>query len=740
MVKTGGAGLSRSGRLRSRPKSDRDEEALATSQRCPNRQRLCAMAVAATATMWSILLFSTWRVLTQEGPKLPDSSIEAHSGVIDSLQSRVMTLENQLAEAKEVLAQKDRQLAALQRDPKQSGEFVPQTQAPRLRGATLPAVPAVAPLESVAVVPSAPAPVAAQQAEGPKGCEFQEDMDYTFVGGRGKEELVKAKSSREECCQLCLRRNQAAPGSCTVSVLSSSFDTPPLACWIKAAPQMGVRIIGVMKPLPKGGVVSCLPEGHGDLPTPPPSVPPSGAIVEHEKSLLSLQQLPAGSAQSARVNAIRDSIRHAWAHYKHFAWGMDELLPISGRGRNRGFHLATTMVDSLDTLWLAGLREEFNEAKDWLAGNLPQKISSVSNPVSVFETNIRVLGGLLSAYDLSKEQTFLTLAEKLGRRILLTVNQRGVTPYTFGGGRGGSGCPSLAESGTLQLEMRYLSRVTGDEVFAAKTMRFYETVQAQKNLEGLWPNCWERGKGKITLGADGDSFYEYLLKVWLQGGNREDEGFLKDMYNNAVKAMQKHMVKKGPDGLSYMGTLSWDSASGSVAYTPEMEHLMCFVPGWLALGAQYSDQRSEVMELADALAYTCWQMYERQPTGISPERVKSHAMDLSKTNTREYILRPEALEGWWYMFEITKDEKFREWGWKTFLAFEKWLWVPNGYASLKDVRSASKNYLDRMESFFIAETQKYLLLLQDPDHTMRLDRYVFNTEAHPLTMLDLIQK
>eukprot|EP00435_Cladocopium_sp_Y103_P045750 s659_g13.t1 len=74
------------------------------------------------------------------------------------------------------------------------------------------------------------------------------------------------------------------------------------------------------------------------------------------------------------------------------------------------------------------------------------------------------------------------------------------------------------------------------------------------------------------------------------------------------------------------------------------------------------------------------------------------------------------------------------------LGQKKWLWVPNGYASLKDVRSASKNYLDRMESFFIAETQKYLLLLQDPDHTLRLDRYVFNTEAHPLTMLDLIQK
>ncbi|CAK9015166.1 unnamed protein product [Durusdinium trenchii] len=711
MVKNSTSG-SRSGRKNRQKLFESGDE-----QRCPRHKQVCGIAVAATAFMWCVLLLSTWRVLEKDGPKMPDPNMQP---VIKSLQSRIMTLEKELAQANEALVQKDQILAELRNVPKdskqvvqtQQPEFVQKTKALQLRGSSGTTEPETT----------------AQHGT----CDFQENADYTIMGGRGKEELAKSNSNRGECCQLCQQRNRAALGSCTVAVLSSASDAPPMACWIKATPQMGVRIIGILKPHRKDGVVACFPPGHSDIPSLPPTLPPDTAILDHEKGIASL--LP-GIGPAARTNAIRDSIRHAWSRYKQLAWGMDELLPIAGRGRNRGFSLATTMVDSLDTLWLAGLRDEFDEAKDWLASNLPQKIHAVSNGVSVFETNIRVLGGLLSAHDLSKDKTFLDLADKLGRRILSTVNPRGITPYTFGGGRGGSGCPSLAESGTLQLEMRYLSHATGDDTFASKSMKFYETVQGARSLDGLWPNCFEKGKGKITFGADGDSFYEYLVKVWLQGGKRENESFLKGMYDKAVKGLQKHLVRKGTDGLSYLGTVTWDANSGSTSYIPEMEHLMCFVPGWLALGAQHSEDRATVMELADAIAYTCWQMYEQQPTGISPERVKGEAMDLSKTNTREYILRPEALEGWWYMLETTQDSKFREWGWRTFMAFEKWLWVPNGYASLKDVRATSKNYLDRMESFFIAETQKYLLLLQDPDHTMKLDRYVFNTEAHPLSIL-----
>ena len=86
-------------------------------------------------------------------------------------------------------------------------------------------------------------------------------------------------------------------------------------------------------------------------------------------------------------------------------------------------------------------------------------------------------------------------------------------------------------------------------------------------------------------------------------------------------------------------------------------------------------RKERLQKLAEDVAYTCWQMYEQQPTGIAPERVKGMVMDLSKTDTREYILRPEALEGFWYMWELTGDPKYREWSWKIFQQFQKHLKV-----------------------------------------------------------------
>lgn len=243
------------------------------------------------------------------------------------------------------------------------------------------------------------------------------------------------------------------------------------------------------------------------------------------------------------------------------------------------------------------------------------------------------------------------------------------------------------------------------------------------------------GRGTISIGSDGDSFYEYLVKVWHQGGQQEDE--LWGMYDAAVRGFQKHMVRKGPDSLLYMGSLEWDGSNWT-SFVENFEHLACFVPGWLALGAMSgrgAPDRKERMELAADLAYSCWQMYERQATGIGPEHVVGMKMDLSSTYTRQYILRPEAVEGWWYMHEYTQDPRYREWGWKTFQAFEENLRVPHGFASLADVANKTFGHIDQMESFFIAETLKYLFLLQDPDHEIRLDRYVLTTEAHPLRLL-----
>lgn len=565
-------------------------------------------------------------------------------------------------------------------------------------------------------------------------CSFEEGLDYP---GEQGEDVVE-NSTPDGCCELCLARNKKRPGACTVAVLSSPTDSPPLACWLKKGVRRAVR---------KPGVKACWPPDHGPIPKAPElgdaqreAQDAANNRVESLQALAALPSFASGSGPDvetlrSRADKIRGAMRHAWSNYKQFAWGQDDLKPIAGRGADGTFRHAVTMVDSLDTLWLMGMKEEFFEAKDWLAQNLPGRFKSLNQGASVFETTIRSFGGLLSAYDLSGDRTFIDLAIPLGRRINDLVSRDGVTPYTFGGRQGGMGCPSLAESGTIQLEMRYIAHVTGDSSFSSKVDKFYETVKRSSSVDGLWPNCWRSGKGKITMGADGDSFYEYLPKAWIQGGKTDQN--LWDMYDAAVRGIEKRLIKQGKDGLTYIGNFFWSGGSEG-RYEEEMEHLTCFVPGFLMYGAKdHPDpqRRTVHAELAEKIAYTCYQMYDQQPTKIGPERVKMMKMDLSRTDTREYILRPEAVEGWWYMREFTEDPKYREWGWNTFQAFEKWLWVPHGYASLKDVRSTDKRYLDRMESFFLAETLKYLFLLQDPDHQVQLDKYVFNTEAHPLSIL-----
>ncbi|KAJ2048968.1 mannosyl-oligosaccharide alpha-1,2-mannosidase [Coemansia sp. S2] len=102
-----------------------------------------------------------------------------------------------------------------------------------------------------------------------------------------------------------------------------------------------------------------------------------------------------------------------------------------------------------------------------------------------------------------------------------------------------------------------------------------------------------------------------------------------------------------------------------------------------------------------------------------------------------YILRPETLETLFILYRVTGDPKYQEWGWNIFLAIEKHAKVEAGYAGVQDVysESSTSNHIDAMESFFLAETLKYLYLLFSPTDVISLDEYVFNTEAHPFRII-----
>lgn len=157
-----------------------------------------------------------------------------------------------------------------------------------------------------------------------------------------------------------------------------------------------------------------------------------------------------------RRQYVKNAMIHAWDGYKKYAWGYDELLPISKKGQNNMGGMGTTLVDALDTLWLMDMKKEFWEARDWVKNNLTH--SGVGD-VSVFETSIRSLGGLLSAYDLSGDKIFLEKAEDLGRRLGRAFNNpMGIATPTIELGlnqsetRRHSSLTSIAEAGTLQLE------------------------------------------------------------------------------------------------------------------------------------------------------------------------------------------------------------------------------------------------------------------------------------------------
>ncbi|KAK0140623.1 Endoplasmic reticulum mannosyl-oligosaccharide 1,2-alpha-mannosidase [Merluccius polli] len=449
------------------------------------------------------------------------------------------------------------------------------------------------------------------------------------------------------------------------------------------------------------------------------------------------------SPEALRLAAVQEAFRHAWRGYKEFAWGHDELRPIS-KSYGEWFGLGLTLIDALDTMWILGLKEEFAEAREWVNSELS---FNKNVDVNLFETTIRILGGLLSTYHLSGDQMFLEKAKDIGSRLMPAFKTPSKIPYSdVNIGKGTAHPPrwtsdsTVAEVTTIQLEFRELTRLTHDQQYQDAVGEVARLVhQLEGKQDGLVPMFINTNSGQFThqgvftLGARADSYYEYLLKQWIQGGKKEPQ-FLED-YLQAIEGVKKNLLQKStPSGLTFVGELSHGQ------FSPKMDHLVCFLPGTLALGAHHGLPEDH-LELARRLMETCYQMYAQMETGLSPEIVHFNTHQGSirdvdvKPADRHNLLRPETVESLFYLYRFTKDPKYQEWGWEILQSFNKYTKVSTGgYTSINNVRDP--NYpspRDKMESFFLGETLKYLyLLFSDDPELVGLDRYVFNTEAHPL--------
>jgi mannosidase alpha-like ER degradation enhancer 2 len=373
-----------------------------------------------------------------------------------------------------------------------------------------------------------------------------------------------------------------------------------------------------------------------------------------------------------------------------------------------------TPVDALDTMALMGLDDEAAKTRDYIARD-----HNFNHDIYVknFEITIRLLGGLLSNYQLSGDKRMLDLAQDLGKRLLPVFNSPTGMPYVFvnlktGATKGAISNP--AEIGTLLLEFGTLSKLTGDPVYYDKAKRALVAVYNRRspiglvgtsiNVEsGIWVDTTSHISGMI------DSYYEYLLKASILFDDKDCER----MWKESVAAVNKYVADEVRGELWY-GQVDMDTGKRISTHYGALD---AFFPAVLSLGGDI-DRAKKLQESS----YKMWNI-----AGIEPEEIDYSTM---KITYPPYPLRPEIIESTYYLYFFTGDAKYLDMGQTYFDSLRKYCRTSDAYAALKNVETKEK--ANSMESFFFAETLKYLYLLYAPRNTFDLKTSVFNTEAHPL--------
>ncbi|KAL6178170.1 hypothetical protein ACLB2K_049689 [Fragaria x ananassa] len=452
---------------------------------------------------------------------------------------------------------------------------------------------------------------------------------------------------------------------------------------------------------------------------------------------------PRWAAKKRRLrNKVRTMFYHAYDNYMIHAFPHDELKPLSKSftdslselGNLKLEHLpqdyngsALTLIDSLSSLVIMGNNTEFQSAVVWLSENLTFDVDA---RVNLFECNIRVLGGLVSAHLLATDSTdrlgqgvyknqLLTLAEDLGNRFLPAFNTPTGLPYAwinlkYGVVENETTETSTSGCGSLILEMGALSRLTGDPKYESAALRALRKLWGMRSSLNLLGTTLDVSTGEWIeyssgIGAGVDSFYEYLYKAHILFGKEE---FWR-MFHSAYISVQKYF-RHGP----------WyheaDMRTGKATYW-QLTSLQAFWPGLQVLVGDIAAANSSHREF-----FYVWNKF-----GVLPERYLLDHQMLHPTE-KYYPLRPEFAESTFYLYQATKDPWYIEVGESIVNSLNLHTKVEGGFASIRDVTTMELE--DHQHSFFLAETCKYLYLLFD-DSFLAEQNYVFTTEGHPLPVL-----
>ncbi|KAG5358170.1 ER degradation-enhancing alpha-mannosidase-like protein 1 [Yarrowia sp. B02] len=441
---------------------------------------------------------------------------------------------------------------------------------------------------------------------------------------------------------------------------------------------------------------------------------------------------------------------HAFGSYMRHGFPLDEVRPMACEGVTRDKDETNlgrndlmggwpvTLIDSLDTLAVMGRRDDFAEGVRQVLHHV--KDFDYDATVQVFETTIRTLGGLLSAHtyasspDLGMEIAgyqgeLLKLATDLGDRLLRAfegvehgiphprVNlRRGIRPV--GGKYITDAC--AAGGGSLLLEFGLLSKLTREKKYIEAAEKSFFAIWELRSSRDLLPMGIDQETLRVTsamsgVGASADSYYEYALKWYLMSG---DERFW-EVYQRSRRAIDTWNTH--PDTWHHYN-VHYVTGEG---VAPWIDSLSAFFPTLDVLTGNLKRAiRTHLTHMK------LWNTY----AGI-PERWR---FTDAQVDLEWYPLRPELVESTYYLYRATGDVFYLQCGRKIMSDLNIRNKVACGYAGTQNVRTGE--LADRMESFFMSETAKYLYLLFDKDNSLNRDsrQFIWSTEGHPLYFDDAV--
>ncbi|KAG8534153.1 uncharacterized protein KY384_000997 [Bacidia gigantensis] len=483
-------------------------------------------------------------------------------------------------------------------------------------------------------------------------------------------------------------------------------------------------------------------------------------------------QAPIGDLHNERTSAIKDAFSYAFSGYFSTCKGRDELKPVSGECADPFSGWGASAVDALSTAVIMELEPIVEEVLDYIPTiDFTSSESQKDRLVSLFETTIRYLAGLLSAYDLLKGpfpispkhsykvEALLSQAKVLADRLKFAFDSPSGVPwndlnFTHSDSHNIE-TNGLATTGTLVLEWQRLSDLTGDPEYghlAQKAESYLLKPKPTYNVPfpGLLgtrilttDGTFEDANG--GWGGGDDSYYEYLIKMYAYDSFRYPH--YRDSWIVAADSTMKYLASHP----SSRPDLTFLAGYENQTLVNSSSHLTCFDGGNFLLGGQVLS-RADYISFGLQLVDGCHETYAATATHIGPETFSWDDADLHANRANQtafyekhgfyitnaaYVLRPEVIESYYYAYRVTGNKKYQDWAWDAFVAINETCRVGKGFSSINDVDAeGGGGFMDSQESFVFAEVLKYTYLIHSDDGPWQVgykgkQEFVFNTEAHP---------